>query len=573
MPPDAQVCSGRLYDVLGTLLDHALVFVTGTWQLLVLLTLLAVLLRKGAEPFLRRFVLRLLSMCARTPPLAAAVVSLAVSLTVFAVRGEPLPEVHDDYSQLLLADTLRHGRLANPPHPFAAHFETMLALQRPSYASHFPPATGVVLASTWAAFGLPILGIWLVAAAGAASICWAARPWLPRSWSVLAGVLVACHPTIVPWGASYSGGSVAFFAGALLLGASARLARRPSHALGALAAAAIVILANSRPFEGLVYTIAVAVAFSIYAWRAWPGVLRRSAAALCILIAGGAAILVYNRAVTGDPLLLPHTAYDRQYTPAPNFIWEGPKQPPPFPNAEMAMAFKSVYMTHDRLRREPGGELRALDKKLDVLRWSLFPRTTPGSLVERASLLLYAPLFFLPRVLRTRRRNRPLLAIVLLFLAAPFMTAWWASAHYLAPAGAAVAILYMLCLRQCFLRSGTLTFVLLALAVCLSLESIVAQARAPQNRIEVQRQRIVAALEREPGQHLILVPPDVFGCVYNAADIDGARVVWARELTPDANAALLEHFGERRVWRLVNVNGRLRIRSESRAPRHPRPLP
>lgn len=563
-----------MFDIAGALLDHALLFVVETWQLLVALALLATAVRTGAGASLRHWVARLLRLCGRTPPLAAALVSIAVNVAVFAVRGEPLPDVHDDHSQLLLADTLRLGRLANPPHPFAAHFETMLALQRPTYASHFPPGTGAVMAAAWAVTGLPIAGIWLMAAAGAASVCWAARGWLPRSWSVLTGVLVACHPTIVPWGSSYSGGTVSFFAGALLLGAMARMARRPSRWLGAIAAFAIVVLANSRPFEGLIYTIAVAVAFTISAPRAWFGVLRHSAAAICILTLGCATIPIYNRAVTGDPFVLPHTAYDRQYTPAPNFVWQAPKPAPQFPNAEMAMAFQSVYMAHDRLRRTPGGELRALDRKVDVLRWTLFPRTAPESLLQRASVLLYAPLFFLPAVLRTRRRNRALLVIVLLFLVAPFITAWWASAHYLSPAGAAVAILYMLCLRQSFVRDGTLPFFVLAIAIWLSIEGVIAQAREPQNPIELQRRNIVTALtERGDEKHLILVPPDVFDCVYNAADIDNAQVVWARELAPNANAALREYFGERRVWRLDKVNGVLRISSESRDPRRLPPLP
>jgi hypothetical protein len=38
--------------------------------------------------------------------------------------------------------------------------------------------------------------------------------------------------------------------------------------------------------------------------------------------------------------------------------------------------------------------------------------------------------------------------------------------------------------------------------------------------------------------------------VYNEADIDGARVVWAREMGPAEDAALLGHFSDRRVWRV-----------------------
>jgi hypothetical protein len=38
--------------------------------------------------------------------------------------------------------------------------------------------------------------------------------------------------------------------------------------------------------------------------------------------------------------------------------------------------------------------------------------------------------------------------------------------------------------------------------------------------------------------------------VYTDADIDGAQVVWAREMNPDQNRRLLEYFKDRKVWLL-----------------------
>jgi hypothetical protein len=37
--------------------------------------------------------------------------------------------------------------------------------------------------------------------------------------------------------------------------------------------------------------------------------------------------------------------------------------------------------------------------------------------------------------------------------------------------------------------------------------------------------------------------------VYNAADIDGSEIVWARDMGAEQNRALLAYFNERRIWR------------------------
>ncbi len=38
--------------------------------------------------------------------------------------------------------------------------------------------------------------------------------------------------------------------------------------------------------------------------------------------------------------------------------------------------------------------------------------------------------------------------------------------------------------------------------------------------------------------------------VYNGADIDGSKVVWARDMKPAQNGKLIEHLRGRRVWLL-----------------------
>jgi hypothetical protein len=62
-------------------------------------------------------------------------------------------------------------------------------------------------------------------------------------------------------------------------------------------------------------------------------------------------------------------------------------------------------------------------------------------------------------------------------------------------------------------------------------------------------------LENTPGQHLIIVrygrshqsDPE---WVYNAAEIDAAKVVWARDMGEQNNQELLQYFKDRNVWLL-----------------------
>ncbi len=67
------------------------------------------------------------------------------------------------------------------------------------------------------------------------------------------------------------------------------------------------------------------------------------------------------------------------------------------------------------------------------------------------------------------------------------------------------------------------------------------------------RARVLAELESYPGPQLAIVryAPDhapFDDWVYNAADIDKSKVVWAREMEPGNCADLLRYFRDRRVW-------------------------
>ena len=68
-----------------------------------------------------------------------------------------------------------------------------------------------------------------------------------------------------------------------------------------------------------------------------------------------------------------------------------------------------------------------------------------------------------------------------------------------------------------------------------------------------QRAAVLAELEQCPGLQLAIVrylPCHDFHdeWVFNRADIDTAKVVWARDMGPARNKELIDYFRDRHVW-------------------------
>ena len=71
----------------------------------------------------------------------------------------------------------------------------------------------------------------------------------------------AIHPQMLAWSQTYWGGSVAVLGSALLIGAWTRLMIQFSIPQAILFAIALIILANSRPYEGLMLSIPLTLIF------------------------------------------------------------------------------------------------------------------------------------------------------------------------------------------------------------------------------------------------------------------------------------------------------------------------
>ncbi len=122
--------------------------------------------------------------------IALPAVVFAGCIAVMALLHEPAPRLHDEFSYLLLADTLAHGRAVNSAVPLPEFFETFHVLTKTVYASKYFPAQGVFLAIGEKLTGHSAVGVWLSSALACAATFWMLEAWIggcPALYAVCKG--------------------------------------------------------------------------------------------------------------------------------------------------------------------------------------------------------------------------------------------------------------------------------------------------------------------------------------------------------------------------------------------------
>jgi hypothetical protein len=254
----------------------------------------------------------------------------------------------------------------------------------------------------------------------------------------------------------------------------------------------------------------------------------------------------YNTRITGHSTLFPYVAYHRQYFNYPVFAWQKVGAPLHYSNPQFEVFFNTWQRAY---------------YKLTWAGWR--QRTFSGFWIWWYVFLgpvLTLPFVMLPRMLRDHHMRLTLCQFVV--CAAGLLSIVWFQAHYAAPIAATLFILLVQAirhLRRAQIKGTPIGIFLTRLVVFLAIDWIVIQAghaaRHPMVGWATGRAELIRKLESLPGRHLVLVryAPDHnvhHEWVYNAADIDLSRIVWAREIPGQDLYPLLKYFNDRKIWLL-----------------------
>ena len=369
---------------------------------------------------------------------------------------------------------------------------------------------------------------------------------------------------------SYWGGAMAAVGGALVFGAVPRILRRQRVKDSLLLAVGMAILANTRPFEGLLAIVPAGLWLVARMLGKWGPPVKTSVVRIMAPVAGlmipvGLAMGYYNYRVTGDPLLVPYQLHEAQYAVSTAFLWQGVRPEPIYRHRALRDFWVGFALEERERHLTPEGFVVETVFKIVTL-WYFFV----------GPLLTVPVLMGLSRMLK-RPHTRILMAGVGALLAS-FVLLAGVGPHYAAPVTAVAILCAVEGLRRLrtWNRHGWITgrnAVRMILAVCAAICLIeLAWSIEPypstgyQRDFKRNRQEVIERLEKTPGRDLVVVRygPDHSShdeWVYNRADIDAAGIVWAREMDPVRNCELLSYFRDRRKWLLEPDGYRPRLSS------------
>ena len=168
----------------------------------------------------------------------------------------------------------------------------------------------------------------------------------------------------------------------------------------------------------------------------------------------------------------------------------------------------------------------------------------------------------IPVMLPWMLRNRWMLFGLLTcgILIAGLLAESFVSTHYAAPITCLIFVFVLQAMRLWRWRDRVTGRFLVCLITFFCLYSLVhsVYAEIKNGRSHDWRQdraRIIQRLEQQEGKHLVIVRygPEhrvAHEYVYNEADVDNAKVVWAHDMGRGQNRELVKYFDDRQLWLL-----------------------
>ncbi len=517
-----------------------------------------------------------------------AFVAFALPAIYALIFGLPVAHVQDELSYVLAGDTYASGRMTNPTPAFYESFETTHIIFEPSYISKYPPLQGIFLAIGQRLFGYQIVGVWLSCSLFAVSLYWLLGAWMERRWAIFGtGVMIVLLGIGTYWAQSFWGGMIAASGGALFFGGLRRII--DDLTVGATLGFVIggIILVNSRPFEGTVTMIPGLIYLLVWFIRnrdhSFAIKFRRlilpgfAVAALALAAMG----YQYYR-VTGSPYVMPYSVHHAQYYPAPLFSFQEYNRAATRGNPRIRRVYDSY--THPPI-------LEALFSF--GLPDSTLLRSVYGFLYQFLTLpyFLFSPVFLalffavLPSVLRSDRWLWFIGANIVFTFAVVAVGVWWDQHHYLAPIAGPLFLLLVIGIRKYLDAAKTTASRRLALGAIILLVLLSGGFGAffgfPIYRFDHKHDAEIAELQKsiETGapvtmeipvratffkaefERIVDILPDRYiaivgysgsssfhdEIVFNRANIEAAKMVWAHDLGPERNNAMLAHYNGRRI--------------------------
>jgi hypothetical protein len=244
-----------------------------------------------------------------------------------------------------------------------------------------------------------------------------------------------------------------------------------------------------------------------------------------------------------------YQVHEATYAMAPVFRWQHPRPEPIYHHQVM----REGYM--DELRWYMG-------KRAAAARWMFYSWHHTRFRNLPYPLMLIVPLVMLAWILRDRWSRFALITCGV--LTAGLIVETYTFMHYAAPITGIVFVLMLQAMRQLRLwrwrgrQTGRfMAWAILMLCTASFVMAFAQQIWAHRSAQTTPRGRILEQLKEAEGRHLVIVRYGPLfrlneDWVLNEADIDGAKVVWAREMDEPQNRQLVEYFKDRQAW-LVEV--------------------